>query len=128
MEALTIVAGSLLFGLIFLIASERQISNSRKHRTHDHDHDHDPFPSGKSSTFSEDYSDIFPPKRGKTSRVKKIPDLDYGSFMDNNFPVFDERESHRRSGSKRQSPITSYLNFMTIAILVFLLLKYLEVI
>lgn len=129
MEALTIVAGSLLFGLIFLLASERQISNSRKHRTHD-PKDDDFLPLDRSRGFDDDdsYSDIFKPRKGRSSRLKKIPDLDYGSsFNDDDFPLFERKENHQRSNrSRRQNPVNSYINFMAIVILGFLVLKYFE--
>ena len=96
MEALTIVAGSLLFGLIFLLASERQISNSRKRRTHDFKDDDDFLPLDRSRRFDDDdsYSDIFQSRKGRSSRLKKIPDLDYGStFNDDDFSLFERAPS-----------------------------------
>ena len=129
MEALTIVAGSLLFGLIFLLASERQLSNSRKHRTHHHEDE--PLPLDKSRHFSDDsYSDIFyPKKKRKSSKIKKVPDIDFeNAFLDDDFPIFQRKNSNSRERrSRKGNPLNSLINLLAIAILGYLLIKYFSI-
>lgn len=127
MEALIIIAASLLVGLIFLLASERQIASNRKNR--DLDHDKNP-PSPRHRRFQdEEYDDIFYPRRRRSPRLRRASEIGYedSSFYDYEDFSNYEREAPRLAPvkEKRQgNVIGAYFNVMVILFVAYMLLKY----
>jgi len=127
MEALIIIAASLLVGLIFLLASERQIAASRKIR------DLDPAekapPAGYRRFPDDDYEDIFYPRKKKARRLRRAPE---GGFDDPYFYDYEDfsryekdlPKEHSEREKKSGNVVGAYVNFMAVLLVTYMLLKY----
>ena len=126
MEALIIVTGSLLVGLIFLLASERQISLSRKVPKSNLKEKDFPLPRNRRRSRDE-YDDIFYP-RDRRIKMGKASDL---AFEDPYYYDYEDLPVRRKdkitkdeNEGRKGNIIGAYLNFMVLIITAYLLFKY----
>ena len=124
MEALIIIAGSLLVGLIMLLASEKQIASNRKSRNSDLKEEALPFP--RDRRFSRDeYEDIFYPKN-RSTRLRRAADAGFRDIYDD-YPLIEKETSKSKSGSEKKGNVVSaYINFMAVIIVLYLLFQYMS--